>query len=145
MTETAGTGRTERTGWGRATVVWVLIVLASIIGCAASATVWVKRQALDTNSWVKASDKLLDEPAIRTALSAYLVDQLYQNVDVGGQLKALLPEDFRGLSGPISAALRGPATDAVERLLASSQFRARWEQLNRRAHQTVVNILEDKT
>src|SRR5437763_14574260 len=145
MTETPHADRAERSGRGRTTVVWALIVVASIIGCTASATVWVKRQALDTNQWVKASDKLLDEPQIRTALSVYLVDQLYQNVDVGGQLQQLLPNHFKNLARPSSAALRGPATEAVERLLASSQFRARWEQLNRTAHQTLVNILEDKT
>ena len=34
---------------------------------------------------------------------------------------------------------------AVDRLLASSQFRSLWEQVNRVAHETLVRILEDKT
>src|SRR3954447_25267285 len=88
---------TRHPGRGRTVIVWLLIVLASLSALTASLTVWVKRQAFNTDAWVKASDQVLDDPQVRQVLSAYLVDQLYQNVDVGGQLKELLPADFKNL------------------------------------------------
>jgi hypothetical protein len=105
--------------------------------------VWVDRAALNTDNWVDASDQLLAEPAVREAISVYVVDQLYTNVDVGAQLGDLLPGDLSGLSGALASALRNPATDAVDRLLATDQVAAIWSQANRVAHETIVNILED--
>jgi hypothetical protein len=62
-----------------------------------------------------------------------ITEQLFTRVDVAGELEALLPEDFSGLAGPIAGALRGPATDGVERILESDQFAALWERANRAA------------
>ena len=62
--------------------------------------IWVQRQALNTENWTKSSSQLLESPAIRGAVSAYLVDQLYANVDVQGELRNALPPQFKGLSGP---------------------------------------------
>ena len=44
--------------------------------------IWVERQALDTGEWVNTSGHLIRNPTIRTALGEYLVEQLYENVDV---------------------------------------------------------------
>jgi hypothetical protein len=91
------------------------------------------------------SDELLDEPEVRAALSVYLVDQLYQQLDVTAEIEDGLPEDFKGLAGPLTAALRGPATEGVNRLISSEQFRSTWTEVNRTAHQTLVNIVRDET
>ena len=49
------------------------------------------------------------------------------------------------LAGPISAALRQPAIDAVERVLASPQVQQVWREANRVAHTALVNILKGDT
>ena len=125
--------------------VHLLIVLAALIMLVTAANVWVDRAALNTDNWVDASDQLLAEPAIREAIAVYVVDQLYTNVDVAAQLGDLLPGDLSGLSGALASALRNPATDAVDRLLATDQVAAIWSNANRITHQTIVNILEDDT
>ncbi len=50
--------------WRRITV-WVLIVLAGVIGLVSALTVWAKRQALDTDKWVATSSRLLEDDEIR--------------------------------------------------------------------------------
>jgi hypothetical protein len=125
--------------------VHLLIALAAVILLVTAVNVWVDRAALNTDNWVDASDQLLAEPAIREAVAVYVVDQLYTNIDVGAQLGELLPGDLSGLSGALASALRNPATDAVDRLLATDQVAAIWSNANRVAHQTIVNILEDDT
>ena len=122
-----------------------MIVLAAVIMLVTAANVWVDRAALNTDNWVDASDQLLAEPTIREAISVYVVDQLYTNVDVSAQLGGLLPANLSGLSGALASALRNPATDAVDRLLATDQVATIWTDANRVTHQTIVNILEDDT
>lgn len=129
----------------RRILVWALVVLATVITFGASAEVWVKHQLLDTPAWVRASDKLLADPTVRSALADYIVDEVYSTVDVQQQLTDKLPEDWQGLAGPISAAVRGPVTGTVEKLLGSPRITAIWHQVNTKAHQTLVNVLEDRT
>lgn len=128
----------------RSILVWVLVVLATLVTFGAAAEVWVKNQLLDTPAWVRASDKVLADPAVRTALADYIVDQVYSNVDVQQELSAKLPEDWQGLAGPLTAAVRGPLTGTVEKLLGSPKIIAIWHNVNTRAHETLVNVLEDK-
>ena len=123
--------------------VHLLIVLAAVILLITAVNVWVDRAALNTDNWVDASDQLLAEPAVREAVAVYVVDQLYANVDVGAQLGDLLPSDFSGLAGALASALRNPATEAVDRLLATDQVATIWSNANRLAHETIVRILED--
>jgi hypothetical protein len=47
------------------------------------------------------STKLLQNGEVRAASSNYLVDQLYANVDVAGELKQRLPVALAQLAGPV--------------------------------------------
>jgi len=122
-------------------IVWTLIVLAFVILVVGTMTVWVKRQALDTNNWTNSSSELLQDDKIRQALSVYIVDQLYQNVDVSNRLQQRLPSNLQGLAGPISAALREPAQRAVDQLLQRPRVQQAWEDANRIAHEQLMAIL----
>ena len=129
----------------RALLVWGLVALGALVLVVGSLTVWVKRQAVDTDSWVDASTQLLEDEDVREALSIYIVDQLYRNVDVQDRLEQRLPEDLEGLSAPLAGALRTPAEQAVDRILQRPRVQALWETVNRTAHETLLRILEDET
>ncbi|HUK94237.1 MAG TPA: hypothetical protein VLU96_04195 [Gaiellaceae bacterium] len=124
---------------------WVLIVVGSLILLISSLTVWVKRQALDTDAWTKTSVRLLQNDDIRGALSVYIVDQLYKNGQVQDRLQQQLPPNLKGLAGPVAGALREPAQTAVDRFLDRPRVQAAWKQVNRAAHKQLVAILENKT
>ena len=129
----------------RATVVWGLVGLGALILLVGSLTVWVDRQAVDTDAWVETSSQLLEDDDVREALSLYLVDQLYENIDVQARLEQRLPPDLEGLSAPLAGALRTPAEQAVDRILERPRVQALWETVNRTAHETLIRILEDET
>lgn len=139
----------ERTGGlsprTRAILAWSLLVLGTLILIVGSLTVWVKRQALDTDAWVDVSTELLDDEDVRAALSAYIVDQLYRNVDVQDRLEQRLPPDYEGLAGPLAGALRQPTERAVDGFLQRPRVQDLWENVNRAAHQTLLRVLEDET
>ncbi len=129
----------------RRAVVWGLIVLASVIGLISILTTWVDRQALDADSWRKASADLIEDQEVRDALSVYLVDQLYTNVDVGAALAERLPANLKPAAAPIAGALRQPATDAVDRLLEAPRIQQLFINASSLAQEKLVNVLEDKT
>ena len=129
----------------RSVLIWALIVLAALIGFLSALTTWVNRQALDTQSWTKASAQLINDPQVRSALSVYIVNQVYDNVDVSGQIAKNLPAKYGALGSPIAAALRSPAEQGVDRLLGQPRVMALWENANQVAHEQLVAILENKT
>lgn len=128
-------------GW----LVWSMIVLASLVAVGAAMNTWLNRQMLDTDNWVDVSDDLLTNDEVRGALSIYLVNELFTYVDVSGQLQDNLPDQLQVLAGPISAALRQPAIDAVDRVLDTPQVQEVWREANRVAHTALVKILKGDT
>jgi hypothetical protein len=102
----------------RKVLVWVLIVVATIIGFASALTVWVKRQALDSNAVSNTSARILQDDAVRQKLSVYLVDQLYSNVDVPQALEQKLPKQLEPLAAPLAGALRQLAVQSANTLLS---------------------------
>jgi hypothetical protein len=129
--------------WRRITV-WVLIVLAGLIGLVSALTVWAKRQALETDKWVATSSRLLEDDEIRGALSLYLVDQLYTNVDVADELQASLPPQVKPLAAPIAGGLRELSVRAADNLLSRPAVQTLWQEANRQAHEAFLRIVDDE-
>ena len=123
----------------------VLVVLATLLAVVTTLTTWTRSQALDTDQWVETSGELLNEPEIQQALAIYLTDELYSAVDVTGELESVLPDNLSGLAGPLAGALRGPTTDGIEKIIASSAFQTVWQDANRAAHEAAVRILRDES
>lgn len=121
----------------------VLVVVATVLAVISAVTTWVRVQALDTDEWVEASAELLAEPEVQETLATYLVDELYQNVDVSASLGSVLPDELSGVAGPLAGALKGPATEGIERVLDRPRLQQAWEAANRLAHETLVAIVRD--
>ena len=129
----------------RRIAIWALIVVASLIAVISVLTIWVKRQMLDNEAWSNASAELIQDPTIRSALSVYLVNELYDNVDVAGELEQRLPPDLSGLAGPVAGALREPTTNGVDFLLARPRVQQLWINASTIAHEKLVNVLKNET
>src|SRR5205809_7023737 len=128
----------------RAIAVWTLVVVASILILLSSLTIWVKRQALDTNAWTNASGQMLANDEIRQQLSIYLVDTLFSSADATAKIQQALPPKRQALAPVIAGALQNVAVQAADRLLQTPQGQARWEAANTRAHQDPRDILNGK-
>jgi hypothetical protein len=125
-------------------VPWVLVVLAAVIGLVSALNIWVKRQALDTNNFTNASVQMLEDPQVRSAISVYLVDQLYQNVDVTTELQQALPPQIKGIAAPIAGALRQLLVRAADTLLSRPRVQELWKQAIRRAHTLFLAVVDGK-
>ena len=129
---------------GRHILVWVLVVLATIIGFASSLTVWVKRQALDTNAVTKLSTQMLEDDAIRGKLSVYLVDQLYSNVDVEQALSQELPKNLQPIAAPLAGALRQLSVQAADTLLSRPRVQQLFAKAVHDAHAAFIRLVDGK-
>jgi hypothetical protein len=128
----------RKIGFGIATI----LVVATIVTLLAFLSLWANRQILDTDQWTETSTALLEKPAVRDALANYLVDQLFTNVDVQGELEADLPPAIAGLAGPITGGLRQLALKGAETALEKPAVQAAWKDANRVAHEHLIKILE---
>ena len=121
-----------------------LVVLGSVLAFLSVFAIWVERQALNTDDWVTTSGKLLDNSTIRSALADYLVDQLYENVNVEKELKEILPGETKQFSGPLSGGLRQVAGDGAEKVLETSTAQSLWKEANRTTHEQLVEVLNQE-
>lgn len=127
---------------GRRRGVRALVALGAIFSFLAIFSVWLERQVLNTDDWVRTSAELIEDEAVRTAVADYLVDELYANVDMEAELEKILPNDLEGLAGPAAGGLRQGAGQATERILRTNTAQDLWEAANRTAHQELVVVLE---
>ena len=119
-------------------------MLGSVLAFLSVFAIWTERQALNTDDWVDTSGRLIQNETIRQAVGDYLVDQLYENVDVEEELSDILPGETKDLAGPISGGLRQVAGDGANRVLETSTAQELWKGANRTAHEELVAVLEEK-
>lgn len=129
-------------GRGRRIGVRVLIWFTTLIAIIAILAIWSNRQLLNPDNWGSTSTQLLQNADVRDATANYLVEQLYANVDVEGELKSRLPSQLAPLSGPIAGGLRSLAVEAANRALANPKVQEIWRQANRAADESLVKVVE---
>lgn len=130
---------------GRRWVAWSVLALAVLVLVVSSLTVWVRRQALDTDNWVDVSGRLLQDEEVRRVVAADLVDSLFTNTDVQARLEESLPPRLDPFVAPAAGLLREAARTAAEDLLGRPAVQSLWEEANRQAHRRLVAILEGES
>jgi hypothetical protein len=129
---------------GHRGIVAALLVVGTLVAFLAIFSIWVNRQALNTDNWVSTSDKLLQNEEVKSQLSNYLADELFANVDVQAELEKTFPPRLAPLAGPAAGALHQLAPQVAERALETSQAESLWSAANRAAHETLLKILNDE-
>lgn len=119
-------------------------MVGSLLAFLSVFAIWTERQALNTNDWVDTSGHLIQNEKIRAAVGAYLVDQLYANVNVKKELEGILPGELKELAGPASGGLRQVAGGGAEAVLKTSTAQELWKDANRATHEQLLAVLENK-
>jgi hypothetical protein len=118
-----------------------IIVVAAIVGFFAAFAVWVKRQALETDTWTQTSTQLLANHAVQDAVAGFLVQALYDNVNVEGEVKKALPKRVQPLAGPAAGGLREFATTAATEALQRPDVQELWGKANATAHAEFLKLI----
>lgn len=123
-------------------LVRVILGLATVLAILSILSIWANRQLMNPTNWSKTSTALLRKQTVRSAVSGYLIDQLYANVDVQERLKSGLPPQLAPLAGPLSGALHNLAEQGAERALELPRVQDAWRTANYAADQTLVTIVK---
>jgi Short C-terminal domain len=142
MTEAAAPTPDQRWSRRRRYGVRTLLVVGTVLAVLAIFAVWANRQLLDANNWADTSTALLQKPAVRTQVAGELVDQLYANVNVTGELQSALPPRLRPLAAPAAGGLRNLAQQAAETALERPRVQEAWRAANRASAQQLIDIVE---
>ncbi|HWV85608.1 MAG TPA: hypothetical protein VNZ62_09200 [Capillimicrobium sp.] len=129
---------------GRRIAVWLLVVAGSVVAVLAIFAIWTARQLLNEDNWRETNTELIGDPALQEALAAYLVDELYANVDLAGTLESALPPRLDPLAGPAAGALREPLTEAVRRMLDAPRVQKLWDEAARVTHRQFMSLVEER-
>lgn len=127
---------------GHPRVVVALLIIATILTFVGIFSIWINRQALNTDAWVNTSDKLLENKAVESQLSSFLANQLFANVNVQAELQKALPPKLAPLAGPAAGGLHQLAPQIAEKALATPQVQELWSDANRAAHEALLKILD---
>lgn len=149
-----------------------LVVLSALLVVASTVAVWAYQTALDSDRFMTAVEPALDDPAFYSAvgdavsegtlealdletrvtnrltqLDAYISQALVDAIDVDPQVRELLSRFDRpsltALAPPITSTLEERVERAVDRLVTSDQFRARFPDLVRQAHEASVALIRN--
>lgn len=120
----------------------IVVFLASLSLFLAFLTLWADRQILDSNQWTETSTEVIQEPAVRNALANYLVNTLFDEVDVEQELENQLPEDWDVLASPATSGLRSLALSGAKAALDQPAVQTAWKEANKLTHEQLITLLE---
>ncbi|MEV5599680.1 hypothetical protein [Streptomyces sp. NPDC052496] len=129
----------------RRLVAAVAIALAAVLTVTSVVGVWGARTALDTDRWVATVGPLPEDPTVRTAVSTYLADEIFDRLDVERRLADALPPRASFAAGPLTGAVHGYVRDTVAKLLATEPFQDLWRSANRFAHARITDLLQQRS
>lgn len=131
----------------------ILIVLSCLLAPFAVTAVWAHNEISDTNQYVETVAPLAKDPAVQDALADRVTAEIFTRIDIESitaqTLAALGKLDLppaaasalQGLQAPIVNGIESFTRSQVDKVVASPQFAAVWEQANRVAHTELVRLL----
>lgn len=142
-------------GLARRIVAIVLVVLTAVLAVAAVPSLYLRSELLDTDRYVATVAPLASDPAIQAEISSKVTTQITDAVDVEGITREAMTElgntapraaaVITGLAPAIAEQTKSLIYSAVAKFVASPQFQDLWIQVNRVAHQGLVNLATGTT
>ncbi|MCR3750561.1 hypothetical protein [Lentzea californiensis] len=126
----------RRIGAAVLVAVTAFALVMSVVG------IWSARTALDTDRWVATVAPLPKDPEVAAAVADFATVKLFEAVDVEQRLRSVLPEQAAFVAGPLASQLHAPVRATATKVLGSDQFQRAWTELNRRAHQRALAVVE---
>jgi hypothetical protein len=119
---------------------WVLIVLASIVLPLATLSIGVQQLVLNTDRWVSTVGSLATDPNVQSSVANAAATQVLGAIDVQGRVQSL-PRPVQRLVAPAESGLDTFVHDQALNIAQSALFASAWTNVNRTAHQALVELL----
>ncbi len=131
--------------------VGLMVVLSCLMTVAATVAVWARAEVLDTDRWVATVGPLIEEPAVVDALSTRAATAIVDGLDLETRIRDALvnieqlPDQIGALAAPITDAIEGRIKQRVTTILETDRAQQLWVEINRVAHQAIVNVITGNT
>jgi hypothetical protein len=126
----------------RTTMAAVLVMLAAFLSVTSVVGLWAANTTLNTDRWVATIAPLPKDPQVAAAVAQYATTEVFRVVDLEQRLRAVLPEQAGVLVGPVVGQVRDYVRKTVTTVVQSDRFQVIWVEVNRRAHQQAMAILQ---
>jgi hypothetical protein len=147
----AESARRHRLGW-RGPVATLLIILGCVLAPLSVLAVWTANQVSDTNRYVQNVAPLIHEPAVQSALTDKITNEINAHIHVQAltnQAAATLKSKglprvgtlLQTFSGSLAGAVGGFIHTQVAKIVASPQVATLWVRVNRTVHAELVKAL----
>lgn len=136
--------RHARTFAVRRTIAAILIALVAVLAVTSVVGGWGSRTTLNTDRWISTVGSLPEDPKVNAAVSKYLADEIFDQLDVEQRLSDALPPRASFLAGPVTGAVHDFMHDKISELIATERFQELWRTTNRFAHERIVALLEKR-
>ncbi|GIM95928.1 hypothetical protein [Paractinoplanes toevensis] len=123
----------------------VFITIAAFALVAGVTGLWAATTVLNTDRWVATVAPLPKDPQVSAAVAQYATTEVFEVLDVQQRIESVLPQQAGFVAGPITGQLREAVDRTVTNVLRSDRFQAIWTELNRRAHQRILTIVEGRS
>jgi hypothetical protein len=133
----------------------VLVVLTAVLAFATVPAVYLRSEVIDTDRYVATISPLASDPAIQAEITDKVTQQITDAVDFQTITRNALNELSKtaprvaavitGLAPMIAEQTRSLIHNAVAKFVATPQFQGLWIQVNRVAHQGLVNMATGNT
>lgn len=140
---------------GRWTAAIVLIVLTAVLVLGAVPAMFLRSQVMDTERYLATVAPLAMDPAVQREIANKVTDQVVAAVDIEATTRDALAEltqntprvapVITGLAPAIAEQFASLVRTAVGNYVATPQFHDLWIQVNRVAHQSIVNLATGET
>ncbi len=120
-------------------------MVASILAMTSVLVVFVRNEALDTDTYVATVQPLASNSAVQSAVVDAVSTRLLAGTDLEQQVANALPASAGFLATPISVGLKSVVEQTTLQFVESDAFRSLWTSLNRGAHRQLVALLTGAT
>jgi hypothetical protein len=143
-------------GWWRIPIATLCLILVAVLAPLSIVATWAHDEISDTDRYVSTVGPLAHDPAVQSAISTRVTDELVARLNITAVTQAAtnalaqrgLPPrvatSLKALDTPLANAVEGFIGNQVTRVVQSPAFADAWDSMNRTAHEQMVAVLTGK-
>ena len=102
---------------------------------------WTTQTAVNTDKFVARVGPIIDQPAVRDAITTEVTNQLVTTLDLSTRVQAALPQNLQFLAGPIAGAANDLVGKTVSHVVNGPRFRDVFYVALRLSQEQVIRLL----
>lgn len=104
---------------------------------------WTGRTLTDTNRYVQATQPIIQNKDVQTAIADKATSAIFDNIDVEKIAQDILPPKAQFLAPSFASQAESFTNQQIEKIVSSDKFSDTWQTVNAQAHQRLLNFVKN--